>query len=1819
MAFNTAQRLAANIAAIRIALDFSGGQLSSGEVEALSMYAGFGGLKVILNKPGTIEEWKKNGVSDADLKLYPQVMELHRLLQDKLSPKEYRQVFDSLRNSRLTAFYTPGFVPEMIYAAFRENNAAPRKIYEPSAGAGIFITKGFEAFPGAAINAVEKDILTGKVLKAYCAGLGIPAEIQVMALEETDAAEKGQSDLVISNIPFGKFSVYDPAYLGSPVASKIHTYFFAKGLDKLADGGILAYLVTDAFLNNPSNSSARKFLVTNADLLSVAVLPANLMKENANVEVGTHLIVVQKNTGKTRLRDADVQLMETTERKNDHGTYHINSYIDAQENIILGDELLEGTNAYGEPNLTVWYNGEMPDIAPFLKKIISEGIGRNFDIKKWQAIAFEQEKKPQGRKLTFLELPAEVKGKSTGQLGLFDVAAETNRALSYLKDIDKAVIDPGTAKQISTIRTTDQLTHDSVVMLTARARSNNRYLYKLFSNVKELSFSNRWHNGQALGNELEILAAKLKYYAHDYRYEGDTSFEPAFKLQPDRPKAFTEIRPYYTKDTLVVFNGRVGLISEPQKFEAEFEPLEIQEDIAFYHEYILLRDTYLQLSGYEAEHLVQYPDLRRELNDAYGNIVARYGELNKTANRARILNDAAFGFKILSSLEVRQEGAFVRSDIFYGPVFSSKDLLQTEDPAEALAICLNELGKVDLRFIAETTGLEEPEIILQLDKQLLYNPGPGVWETADNYLSGNVVDKLKIAESLLLPEPDNLQIARSLAAIRRVQPEVIPFELLDFNLGERWVPVDLYRRFASSLFKTETDVNYFSSVDTFKVNIKKGDPTVTDEFVVVPKSGNRILAGTLLEHALENTSPQITYPLQQGDRVVRMADNEAMQAAHRKIENIRQRYIDWLKALEFAEKKEIQQLYNEKFNCFVLREFDGSHLKFPGLDKKALGIESLYSSQENAAWRIIQNRGGLIDHEVGLGKTLTMIVAAMEMRRLGVINKPMILALKANIGDITNTFRKAYPKAKILAPGENDFTPAKRLRLFHEIKNNNWDCIILTHDQFGMIPQSPEIQKEILNIELGNVELDLETLKELGAEVSQSMLKGLEIRKQNLEVKLNAVLYAIENKKDNGINFQEMNVDHLFVDESHKFKNLTFTTRHTRVAGLGNMAGSQKSLNMLFAVRTLQEKFDADLCVTFLSGTPISNSLTEMYLIFKYLRPRELERQGISNFDAWAAVYARKTVDFEFTVTNEIRAKERFRHFIKVPELALFYNEITDYKTAKHINLDKPEIDEKLVNIPPTPEQSEFIEKLMAFAKTGNGSLIGRRPLTREEDMGRMLIATNYAKKMAVDLRLVDEEHYSDHPGNKVNVCCRNVARIYGEGQESRGTQIIFCDIGTPRPGGFNVYDALLEKLVNDFKIPRKEITFIHNWTSKQKPELFRLMNAGMIRVLIGSTEKAGTGLNVQARGLAMHHLDIPWKPSELEQRNGRMGRQGNWLAKQSFGNKVRVFIYAVEKSLDNYKFNLLKNKQTFISQMKNNELTVRTLDEGVMDEQSGMNFSEYIAILSGDTSLLEKAKLEKKVAVLESARSAHYKEVSRSRIYLEDLEKEKIGTGQTLELMLKDQATYKRVLKYDEDGSKINMIRLDDFASADPAEIGNHLIGLYLRWHPESYDKPEKRIGDLYGFDLYVRRKLHGLEDKSEKFGYATTLYAESRETGIKYMFNNGAPNIDNPKYSARYFLNAIDRVMPLAEKYGKRMLEIEDKLPRLRDFSQKVFEQETDLVALKIELEKLETEINKNIADKQKTEGGPGQEEDQYNPLKPGPDSPDDTKQMVYSGRKR
>jgi len=785
----------------------------------------------------------------------------------------------------------------------------------------------------------------------------------------------------------------------------------------------------------------------------------------------------------------------------------------------------------------------------------------------------------------------------------------------------------------------------------------------------------------------------------------------------------------------------------------------------------------------------------------------------------------------------------------------------------------------------------------------------------------------------------------------------------------------------------------------------------------------------------------------------------------------------------------------------------------------------------------------------------------------------MIIGLKANVHEIAETYRTAYPHAKILYPGKEDFTPQKRQRIFGDIKNNDWDCVILTHDQFGMIPQSPEMQKEILQTELNSVEENLATLKTQGKDISRAMLKGVIVRKQNLEVKLKTLEYDIENRKDDTVDFKMMGIDHLLVDESHRFKNLMFNTRHERVAGLGNMQGSQKALNLLFALRTIQERTGKDLGATFLSGTTISNSLTELYLLFKYLRPQALEKQGINCFDAWAAIYARKTTDYEFSVANNIVQKERFRYFIKVPELAQFYSEITDYRTAKDIGIDRPEKNEILHNIPPTPEQEVFIKNLMAFAKSGNATLLGRAPLTDREEKAKMLIATDYARKMSLDMRMISQK-YEDHPDNKASHCAAKIANYYNNFNAQKGTQFVFSDLGTYKPTEWNVYSEIKRKLVQNHNIPSNEVRFIQEAkTDKHRKELISSMNEGKIRILFGSTDMLGTGVNAQKRAVAVHHLDTPWRPSDLAQRDGRAIRKGNEIAKFFANNKVDVIIYAVEKSLDSYKFNLLYNKQLFIDQLKNNSLGKRTIDEGGMDEKSGMNFSEYVAILSGNTDLLDKAKLEKQLAGLESERQAFNRSKFSSKHKPEDVTSTLETAQSRLNRFVLDWDNLQQRVQKHPDGTLLNPVQLNDLpTNANVKQIGAKLNQLADKARTAGQ---YEEIGSLYGFSLLVKTEL---ADKNLDMFERDNHFFIQGEGGIKYTYNNGNM-ASEPKTAALNFINALGKIPSLIEQEQKKIAELKKDLPVLQEVVNSNWTKENKLNELKTELAAIDRKIQSSI----------------------------------------
>ena len=1875
MAFNRKQKLRDNIEAIRTAfiLDRENRTATTEERAILQRYCGFGGLKCILNPAKELTDavrWAKS-----DLELFAPTVELHRLIRENSKDEtEYKRFVDSLKASVLTAFYTPKEITDTIADVLADYSVRPARMLEPSAGVGVFVDSMLRHNPNADVMAFEKDLLTGTILRH----LYPDQKMRSCGFEKIERPFNNYFDLAVSNIPFGDIAVFDPEFqrsdsFGRRSAQKaIHNYFFLKGLDAVRDGGIVAFITSQGVLNS-TKTSVRNELFSQADLVSAIRLPNNLFTDNAGTEVGSDLIVLQKNLSKKEMsQDERLMTVIQTDTKTDLTD---NAYfIHHPERIVHTTAKLD-TDPYGKPAMVYLHEGKAAGIAGDLHRMLDEDFHYRLAMRLYSGTIRQSGTEEKVSVQKEVERPA-IKLETVSSAQTVETPTEKPQPVEEKPEIEprpkysdgvqlslldlwgmtEEVSQPKTSKKKKTVKKESparrvppkpqvHVTQNVTAVLTAtalktvtenkEAKTENTAkpadpddiyatldwdtnppingFYEMMMGLtperrKELRELARQHNEKQVAAEKTEVKAVPETSREQPREEEtqpeavtapavtDTPSEAVVtSLFPDieaekpkeevvdlSPRAYHRTPEMHLREgSLVADRGRhnIGYLKDITPYGATFQPLDLkgyQKEKALL--YVSLRDAYERLYRYESLRREANVPWREHLNTCYDEFVMRYGNLNAKQNVKLVMMDA--GGRDILSLERAENGKFVKADIFERPVsFAVESLANVGSPEEALSASLNKYGTVNLDYMREITDSTAEDLLTALQGRIYYNPLVTGYEIKDRFIAGNVIEKAERIEAWMDDNPENErmpEVKQALEALKDAEPPRIAFEDLDFNFGERWIPTGVYAAYMSRLFDTEVKIAYSASMDEFSVACGYRTMKITDEFLV--KGYYRNYDGMhLLKHALHNTCPDMMKSIGKDEHGndIKVRDSEGIQLANAKIDEIRNGFSEWLEEQSPQFKERLTTMYNRKFNCFVRPKYDGSHQTFPDLNLKGLasrGIRSVYPSQMDCVWMLKQNGGGICDHEVGTGKTLIMCIAAHEMKRLNLAHKPMIIGLKANVAEIAATYQAAYPNARILYASEKDFSTANRVRFFNNIKNNDYDCVIMSHDQFGKIPQSPELQQRILQAELDTVEENLEVLRQQGKNVSRAMLKGLEKRKHNLEAKLEKVEHAIKSRTDDVVDFKQMGIDHIFIDESHQFKNLTFNTRHDRVAGLGNSEGSQKALNMLFAIRTIQERTGKDLGATFLSGTTISNSLTELYLLFKYLRPKELERQDIRCFDAWAAIFAKKTTDFEFNVTNNVVQKERFRYFIKVPELAAFYNEITDYRTAEDVGVDRPNKNEILHHIPPTPDQEYFIKQLMEFAKTGDATLLGRLPLSETEEKAKMLIATDYARKMALDMRMIDP-HYEDHPDNKASHCAKMIAEYYQKYDAQKGTQFVFSDLGTYQSGdGWNVYSEIKRKLTEDYGIPPNEVRFIQECkTDKARKAVIDAMNAGTVRVLFGSTSMLGTGVNAQKRCVAIHHLDTPWRPSDLQQRDGRGVRAGNEIAKHFAGNNVDVIIYAVEKSLDSYKFNLLHCKQTFISQLKSGAMGARTIDDGAMDEKSGMNFSEYMALLSGNTDLLDKAKLEKRIASLEGERKSFNKGKRDSEFKLESKTGELRNNTAFIDAMTEDWNRFLSVVQTDKEGNRLNHLRVDGVDSTDEKVLGKRLQeiaknattgGLYTQ------------VGELYGFPIKVvseRTLKEGLEFTDNRFVI---------EGNYKYTYNNGHLAMADPVAAARNFLNALERIPSIIDQYKAKNEVLEREIPQLQEIAGKVWKKEDELKQLKSELAALDRKIQLELA---------------------------------------
>lgn len=1400
------------------------------EQKQLSLYSGWGGLANAFESDN--DKWKN------------EYSELKELLTD--------DEYTAARSSVLDAFFTDSVIIDSIYKVMQNAGFKGGNILEPAMGIGNFFGRlPSELRENSKLYGVEKDSLSGRIAQK----LYPQADITIDGFENTHFQDNS-FDVAIGNIPFGDFGVIDKKYSSQNL--KIHDYFFVKSLDKVRDGGVVAFVTSKGTLDK-KDSSFRRALAEKADLVGAVRLPNNAFK-SAGTEVTPDIIFLQKRSAPLENIPSWVNV-GTTENG-----LSINNYFIEHPEMVLGD-IVQGNKLYGRTDDTM--------CVPFAD----------------------------GRPLSQL-LPEAVK----------------NIVFTYSPA--KEVISP-------VFKT------EAVISKPEGLRSQSYY-----KSGNEIYFY-----GSNSAGELVTVSAK------------DLLDKKYTTKNIDRLTAFMEIR-----DTLR-------------------ELLEVQ-----------------QHDNNDAE----VEQLQHRLNTIYDNFYDKYGLIHSRYNRNILGFDGAY--QLVASLEqdYDKNTLIKKSDIFTQRVNVPKPQIEHIDTAsEALAVCIAEKGYIDFDYMSNLTDIDKASLEESLRNNGEIYPIPMntenneyTYQTASEYLSGDIYAKLDTAESYAAV--DNIYSA-NVTALKAALPTPLKAGDIDVNLGATWIAPEYYERFMYKLFETplfnrsdgifkdsKISVEYSEYSGKWFISHKAADKsvTVTKTYGACGYSGYQIL-----EAALNLSEPKVykdkldeygRIMFDKNNKPIRVIDVPATQVVQQKANKIRREFKNWLFS-DPVRRSDIVDTYNRTFNCIKPREYDGSHLTFPGMNSN---IE-LHEHQKNAIAHAIYGGNTLFAHSVGAGKTFEMIATAMECKRLGLCHKSLFAVPNHLTEQVGADFLKLYPNANILVATKDDFKAENRKRLMSKIATGNYDAVIIGHTQLKMLPLSPERQENIFKEQIDNIVAGIAELKY--QEGNSFKVKDMERTKRSLEQQLEKLQSS---KKDNTVYFEELGIDKLFVDEAHEFKNLFCTTKLQNVSGISSRA-SQRATELFAKCRYLDEETGGK-GVVFATGTPLSNSVTELHTMMRYLNYDFLaSHNNMQNFDNWVSTFGVQKKEYELAPAgNKFKERTRIAEYANLPELMSMFKTIADVRTADTLNLKVPDCELHIVDVEPTELQTELVEELSDRAdEVNNGSV--------DPSQDNMLKITGDGRKLGLDPRLINPS-FEDDPGTKLNVCVNNVFDIYEKTSDKKLTQIVFCDLGVPsknssadgnkdddtksvaeldsleESGKFCVYDDIRDKLIAK-GVSADEIAYIHNAKSEtQKSELFAKVRSGEVRILLGSTGKMGTGTNVQDRIIALHDLDVPWRPSDLEQRRGRMVRQGN------INDKVHLYRYVTKGTFDAYSYQLLEKKQKFISQIMTSKEPGRKCADV---DQAALTYSEIKALCTGDERIREKLTLENRVKELQALKS----EYNSTRYELED------------------------------------------------------------------------------------------------------------------------------------------------------------------------------------------------------------------------------------------
>ena len=1391
------------------------------EQKTLSKFVGWGGLSQAFDEENA--GWSKE----------------YKELKEMLSDEEYAAARATVNN----AFYTSPEIAMCMNSALVQFGFRGGNVLEPSMGIGNFFGSMPAPMQRSKLYGVELDSISGRIAKQLYQN----ANISITGFENTTYPDNF-FDVVVGNVPFGDYKVFDPKY--NKYNFRIHDYFLAKALDQVRPGGMVAVITTKGTLDK-ANPTIRKYLAERAELVGAIRLPNTAFKDNAGTEVTADILFLQKRERKIDIEPDWVHLGVT------ENGIAVNSYFAEHPEMMLGSMEYD-TRIYGQDSrYTVCVNDD-----------------ENFNM-------YETLNKAIGN----------IKAQMTDFERVADEAEQTEEVIPADPDV-------------------------------------RNYTYTFFEG---------------------------KLY---YRENSEMVRKEVSQTAEERIRSLDEIR-QITRDLIDI-----------------------------------------QMDGCSEEEL---SDKQRLLNVKYDAFVKQYGAITSKANRIAFRDDS--DYPLLCSLEeVNEDGEVKKADMFYKQTIKAKTVIdRVETAVEALNVSVNEFGYVNLAYmlsiyepditnakeeLAEESGQTVDEITLsddalaelrravlveELDGLIFLNPdrynenNPDIgWETADEYLSGNVRDKLRVAKAMAA-DTDNPQAERfagNVAALEKVQPEWIEASDIDVKIGTTWIePLD-YEQFIYELLNTPRRARAVRS-QFYNTGIQVHLNKMSMEWFIENKSmdkhsvaatktygTSRMDAYSIFEDTLNLKTVTVRDRIDDGDGKYHyeVNKNETM-LAREKQNMIKEKFKEWLFA-EPERRQKYVEYYNETFNNIRLREYDGSHLQFPGMNP---AIE-LKPHQKNAVARILLGGNTLLAHCVGAGKSFEMMAACMEQKRLGLANKTIMVVPKPLIGQTASEFLRLYPSANILVATERDFEKSRRKQFVSRIATGDFDCIIMSHSQFEKIPISAERKERMLNEQIDEISYAIDEMKERNGE--RWTVKQMESQKKKLEEQLKSL--SDESRKDDLITFEELGVDSIMVDEAHNFKNLAIFSKMNNVSGISS-SGAKKSTDMQLKCQYLSEINDGR-GIVFATGTPISNTMCEMYVMQLYLQKAALEEMGIYHFDSWAANFGEVTTALELTVEGSgFRFKSRFNKFTNLPELMNIFREVADVQTADMLDLDVPALrggKPIIVESEPDWYVKQVMEDFVVRAERIRGGGV-------DPSVDNFLKITHEARLLGTDARLIDKDA-PNNPDGKLNKVAENVWKEYEKGNADGhiGCQLIFSDIGTPGPDkDFTIYDYLKETLIQ-YGIPADEIAFIHDAkTDAQRDALFKEMRTGKKKVLIGSTDKCGTGVNVQTHLVAMHHVDCPWKPSSIEQREGRGIRQGNE------NEEVAIYRYVTKGTFDAYNWSLVENKQRFISQVMTSKAVSRSCED--IDEAT-LSYAEIKAVATGNPLIKEKMEIDNDVQRLKLLKASY-------------------------------------------------------------------------------------------------------------------------------------------------------------------------------------------------------------------------------------------------------